>query len=121
MRKSGAQPTTETAIAILISVAGQPRQGYDIMRQVRIFSSDRIRLTTGTLYGALKRFLERGWIARVEETEPGRAPGSGRLRKAYILTPAGQKVVAAEAERLAHLAALARKLIDRARPAASPA
>ena len=111
MRKTSAPPITETTFAILASVADKPRHGYAIMKQVQAFSGNRIHLSTGTLYGALKRFLDRGWIERIDEKEQA----GGRVRKAYTLTKAGRTVVAAEAARLREMATAAEKLVARAR------
>jgi DNA-binding PadR family transcriptional regulator len=115
VRTRPAPPIPEATFAILLSVADRPRHGYAIMKQVEAFSSGRIRLSTGTLYGALKRFLDKGWISRVEEKESARAKGSGRVRKAYTLTRAGRQVVAAEAARLREMASAAESMIARAR------
>jgi DNA-binding PadR family transcriptional regulator len=115
VRKSAAKPITETTFAILISVSDRPRHGYAIMKQVQAFSSNRIQLSTGTLYGALKRFLDRGWIARVEEKVADPGAGGGRLRKAYTLTRAGRQVVSAEAARLKQLAEAAEAMLSGAR------
>ena len=63
-------------------------------------SDGRIQLGTGTLYGALKRLLEQGWIERLDdkaETE------NGRPRKSYRLTEIGRRILAAEVERLRSL------------------
>ena len=117
MRESSAPPITETTFAILLSVADRPRHGYAIMKQVEAFSASRIRLSTGTLYGALKRFLDKGWIARVDETLPEGSEASGRVRKAYTLTRAGRQIVAAEAARLRELTTVAESLIARTRRA----
>jgi DNA-binding PadR family transcriptional regulator len=117
VRKSSAPPITETTFAILLSVADRPRHGYAIMKQVESFSADRIRLSTGTLYGALKRLLDKGWIARADEILPEGSAESGRVRKAYSLTRAGRQVVAAEAVRLRELSTTAEMLISRTRRA----
>ena len=67
-------------------------------------------LSTGTLYGALKRLLEQGWIERVEEMEelPGGTADRGRTRKAYELTRLGQHILDAEVNRLQALVSVAR-------------
>ena len=43
---------------ILISLADQPRHGYALLKDVEALSGGRVRLSTGTLYGALRRLLE---------------------------------------------------------------
>ena len=99
-------PLTETTFFILLSLSTEPRHGYAIMKDVQSLSEGRIVLSTGTLYGALKRLLEQGWI------EPAKTHAISketvRQRKAYILTQIGQRVFAAETDRLEALAAVAR-------------
>ena len=100
-------PLSEATLFILLSLAPEPRHGYAIMKDVQMLSDDRIVLSTGTLYGALKRLLEQGWIERVDDPEPN---DTDRERKAYALTQAGRRVLKAEVERLQKLVATARRL-----------
>jgi hypothetical protein len=74
-------PLTETTYFILLSLLPKPKHGYAIMKDVQVLSEERIVLSTGTLYGALKRLLDQGWIERLEETDP---KGNARDRKVYI-------------------------------------
>jgi DNA-binding PadR family transcriptional regulator len=97
-------PLTEVSYFILVSLAPGPKHGYAIMKDVRHLSQERVHLSTGTLYGALKRMLDDGWILRVEEPEPNL---SGRERKSYHLTPLGRRVVQSEVKRLDELVAAA--------------
>jgi len=94
-------PLTEATYFILLSLSHEPRHGYAIMKDVQSLSEDHVVLSTGTLYGALKRLLKQGWITRVQETEDnGRDGGSGRIRKAYTLTNLGRRVLEMEIARL---------------------
>ena len=104
-------PLTEATYLILLSLAGGPRHGYAIMKDVRNLSRDRVKLSTGTLYTALKRQLDSGWISRANEApssdgklrrmgEENHAKSSGRQRKAYSLTPLGRRILQAEVQRL---------------------
>ncbi|MEW5871494.1 MAG: PadR family transcriptional regulator [Chloroflexota bacterium] len=97
-------PLTEATYFILLSLAPGPRHGYAIMKDVHAMSKGRIMLSTGTLYGALKRLLDQRWILRTDE--PG-SNGSGRERKAYCLTQLGRHILSAEIERLDSLVAAA--------------
>lgn len=101
-------PLTEPTFLILLSLAPDEKHGYAIMQDVAEISGGRVKLSTGTLYTALKRLLEDGWIEPVEGAD---AP---RGRKAYRLTPTGRKMVQAETERLAALAGLARRRLGEA-------
>jgi DNA-binding PadR family transcriptional regulator len=98
-------PLTEATYFILLSMAPGPRHGYAIMKDVSSLSKARVSLSTGTLYGALKRLLDQGWISRVDELQ---FPPSGRIRKAYILTDLGQQLLQAEIQRLETLVTAAR-------------
>jgi DNA-binding PadR family transcriptional regulator len=97
-------PLTESTFFIILSLAPGPKHGYAILKEVEALSEGRVVLSTGTLYGALKRMLEGGWIERVEDPEPD---GSGRERKAYRLTDLGRRILEAETARLRKLAGMA--------------
>lgn len=97
-------PLTEVTFLILASLGHGSRHGYAIMKDVRHLSNERVTLSTGTLYGALKRLLELGWIERVEDAHAGQ---SGRVRKAYALTAEGRAMLNAEIVRMNSLVAAA--------------
>jgi DNA-binding PadR family transcriptional regulator len=90
-------PLTETTFFILLSIAPESRHGYAIMKDVGALSQGRIVLSTGTLYGALKRLLELEWIERVDDEAQDE---TGRPRKAYRLTRLGRRLLEAELGRL---------------------
>lgn len=98
-------PLTEATFFILLSLAPGAQHGYAILKEVEILSEGRIVFSTGTLYGALKRLLEQGWIERVDNPE---ALESGRPRKEYHLTDLGQRILSAETERLQSLVTAAK-------------
>ena len=94
-------PLTEPVLMVLLSLADQPRHGYSIIKDVEQMSEGRVMLSTGTLYGALQRLLDRGWIERFEEEDPSRD------RRAYRLKPLGRHNLKQEFERMRHLTKLA--------------
>lgn len=96
-----AEPLSEAVLLILLSLAEQPRHGYSILKDVEEMSDGRVILSTGTLYGALRRLLDDSWIQRFEEDE------ASRDRHAYRLTRDGRMHLAAEAARMKHLTRLA--------------
>ena len=105
------QPMTETTYFILLSLAPGPGHGYAIMKDVQKLSQGRVTLSTGTLYGALKRLLEQGWIERVDDPA---AAENGRERKAYRMTNLGQAALDGEVERLnALLAAAGQRVVGK--------
>ena len=94
-------PMTEPVLFILLSLATQPRHGYAILQDTERLSDGRVRLSTGTLYGALRRLLEDGWIERFQ------AKDNSRGKQSYRLTAAGRRNLAQEVSRLKHLTRVA--------------
>ena len=76
---------------ILKVVAFGPIHGYAISQRIQQISKDFFQVPEGSLYPALHRLEDRGWLqARWEETD------SGRDAKFYTLTRAGRKRLGAE-------------------------
>ena len=97
-------PLTETTFFILLSLAPDAKHGYAIMKDVQSMSNNRVILSTGTLYGALKRLLKRDWIERVDRPD---LDTTGRIRKAYRLTGSGARILDIEFARLQTLVSAA--------------
>ena len=106
MESDAHHPISETTFLILLSISAGPTHGYAVMKDVCDLSQEQVILSTGTLYGALKRLLDFGWIKRTEESEP---TTDQRERKSYVLTSQGKRVLEAEVNRLGHLVTLARQ------------
>jgi DNA-binding PadR family transcriptional regulator len=92
---------SEPVLLVLLSLAEQPRHGYSILQDVESMSGGRVQLSTGTLYGALQRLLDQGWMERIEEDQ---AP---RDRRTYRLTSRGRRNLQMEIERMRHLTKVA--------------
>jgi len=95
-REAG-KPLTEPVLLILLSLAEKPRHGYALMKDIEHLSGGRVRLSTGTLYGALDRLLRNGWIERFEQED------NSREKQAYKLTVAGRRALQTELERMRQL------------------
>ena len=100
-------PLREPTFYILLSLSPGPKHGYAIMKEVEILSESRLLLSTGTLYGAIKRLLDDGWIHRVEDPLPN---STDRERKAYALTEQGRRLLSAEIERLRRMVSVVGKI-----------
>ena len=59
-------PLSEATFLILVSLGSGPKHGYAIMKEVEELSHQRVLLSTGTLYGAIKRLLADGTIQRAK-------------------------------------------------------
>jgi PadR family transcriptional regulator, regulatory protein PadR len=85
-------------LLILKVVALGPVHGYGISQRVRQISRDVLQVQQGSLYPALHRLEERGWLqADWGETE------NGRQAKFYRLSAKGRKQLAAEEQSWARL------------------
>jgi DNA-binding PadR family transcriptional regulator len=80
---------------ILAALLDEPLHGYGIIKQAATLSEGRVRLAAGTLYGALDRLAEEGFILadRQEVVE-------GRTRRYYRLTDDGVHALRREAARM---------------------
>ena len=91
---------------ILLSLVDNDLHGYAIIQEVAARTDGELRLTASTLYAAMKRLLESGWIEE-RSSRPVGATDDPR-RRYYRLTKLGRELARAEARRLEQLAAMAR-------------
>src|SRR5579872_2064026 len=94
-------PLTEPVLLILLSLAGEEQHGYSILKDVERMSDGRVVLSTGTLYGALRRLLEDEWIDRLDEGDTPRG------RQSYRLTPKGRRNLQLDIDRMKQITRLA--------------
>ena len=78
-------------LLVLKSLVLAPLHGWAISKRIRQLSSDVLQVNQGSLYPALYRLEDRGWIS----AEWGVSP-EGRRVKFYTLTPDGRRQFAAE-------------------------
>ena len=88
---------TEPVVLILTSLAQEPRHGYALIKDIEAASDGRVRLSTGTLFGALRRLLEEAWI------EPVDLADTSRDKQGYRLTAIGRSQLRHEIDRHAHV------------------
>jgi PadR family transcriptional regulator PadR len=83
-----------------------PQHGYGIAQRVQQVSEDLLKLNQGTLYPALLRLTQRGWIS-----SKWGASENNRKAKFYSLTRAGQKQLIAETASWERMTALMTRLL----------
>jgi len=71
-----------------------PTHAYGISQFIERESADEFLVDNGSLYPALQRLLQRGWITSQWKISP-----HGRRAKYYRLKPAGRKQLAVAASR----------------------
>jgi PadR family transcriptional regulator, regulatory protein PadR len=89
----------EPTYFVLAALLERPLHGYAIIKQADELSGGRIRLATGTLYTALDRLTDEGYVRLVSEEIV-----AGRIRRTYGLTDDGAGALRAEAQRMAEAA-----------------
>jgi PadR family transcriptional regulator, regulatory protein PadR len=80
-------------LLILRTVANGPVHGWAIARRIQQVSGDVLQVTQGSLYPALHRLEQQGWLKASWITT-----GTGRDAKAYALSAAGRRQLAKELE-----------------------
>ena len=109
-------PLTPGMFHVLIALADGEKHGYAIIKEVARRTDGTIRLSAGTLYTLIRRFVQEGVIAESAE-RPDPALDDER-RRYYRLTDFGRRVAQAEARRMENALGMARakRLIPKARP-----
>ena len=104
-------PLTPAMFYVLVALADGQTHGYAIMKEVEQLTGGDVRLSTGTLYGIIKRLLNDALIR-----ESAVRAADDERRRSYELTAFGREVARAEAARLEQTLAIARrkKLFKRA-------
>jgi transcriptional regulator len=87
-----------------------PLHGYGIARRIEQISQDVLSLNEGTLYTALQRLQERGWIGA-----SWGASENNRKAKFYSITRKGRKQLASETENWQRIAGVIERLLELAR------
>jgi PadR family transcriptional regulator PadR len=94
-------------LLILKSLALGPLHGWGVAKRLTQLSSDALAVGQGSLYPALYRLEDRGWI----ESEWGTSP-EGREAKFYKLTAAGRKQFARECAEWAQFCAVVNQVLE---------
>ena len=80
-------------LLILKALSLAPMHGWAIAQRLEQLSHEALRVGQGSLYPALQRLEEKGWI-----DSEWKATDQNRRAKYYELTPAGRRALQAESE-----------------------
>ncbi len=94
-------------LLILKTLIFGPLHGWGISKRIRELSDEVLQVQQGSLYPALYRLEDRGWIS----SEWGISP-EGRRAKFYSLTPEGRKQFAQEQSRWRQFAAAMDQVLE---------
>jgi len=96
-------------LLILKTIAREPLHGWAISKRITLLSGDALSVGQGSLYPALHRLEQQGWI-RAEWKESD----LGRSAKFYALTREGRKQLERELKTWERLSSAVRLLIESA-------
>ena len=93
------QGTLDLMVLNTLAVMG-PLHGFGIARRIEQAADGALAVNQGTIYPALLRLEQKGWIRSAWGTSE-----NNRRARYYILTKAGQKQLSAEAKEWARVSA----------------
>ena len=94
-------------LLVLKALSLGPMHGYGVGQRIQQLAEDMLTVEEGTLYPALYRIEQKGWI----ESEWGMSENNRRARF-YKLTRSGRKQLAVEESKWAHLTAAVAKVLQ---------
>ncbi len=103
------QGTLDLMVLKTLDTMGQ-MHGYGIARRIEQVSDKVLQLNQGTIYAALLRLIQKGWI----DSEWG-VSDNNRKAKFYSITRAGRKQLAAEAANWQRISGVMGRLLEQAR------
>ena len=101
-------PLTPLTFQTLLALAGAPRHGYALAREIAAATTVGAPIDTTAIYRVIKRLCATGFVVEEERASGG---SCGSRRRTYRLTPEGLRVARAEEERLAQLVGVARRTL----------
>ena len=94
-------------LLVLKTLSWGPAHGYTVARWIQQLTDDVLQVGEGSLYPALHRLEEQGWV----ESEWRRSENN-RKAKFYSLTPRGERQLTAEATKWARVTTLVGRFLD---------
>ena len=109
MRSANTVHTTLDLLVLTILSRRGPLHGYAIASAIQALSADALKIDEGSLYPALHRMEEAGWISAESVVTENK-----RRARVYGMTRAGRKQVVAETERWNSLASSVARVLRHA-------
>jgi len=103
-RKDVIQGTLDLLVLRIITV--QPMHGWGVMQRIRYLTEDVFQVTTGSLFPALRRLEENGWLSGYWDLSE-----NNRKARYYAITKEGQKQLAREKQHWKSITAAVEKVL----------
>lgn len=92
------EPLTESYFFILLCLYNEPNHGYGIMQETAKLTQDRVKIGSGTMYGAVRNMLKKKWITEFYSNK-----AEDNRKRLYQITDEGKKMIENERKRLKEL------------------
>ncbi len=92
------EPLTESYFYILLCLYHNPMHGYGIMQETQRLSNGRVKIGSGTMYGAVSNMLKKNWINEIKCMQ-----SDEKNKRLYELTETGKDILESEIKRLHEL------------------
>jgi len=92
------EPLTECYFYLLLCLYQAPNHGYGIMQETDRLSKGRVKIGSGTMYGAIGNMMKKGWIFEMQSMNP-----EDYRKRLYQITSLGKEVLEQERTRLKEL------------------
>ncbi len=76
------EPLTESYFYILLCLYSHANHGYGIMQEAGRLSGGRVKIGSGTMYGAVSNMIKKGWIMESDGIGGTAEPGTGSEERA---------------------------------------
>ena len=104
-RKDVVQGTLD--LLVLRILATRPMHGWGVMQRIRHLTEDVFQVTTGSLFPALRRLEENGWLSGYWDVSE-----NNRKARYYAITKAGHKQLAREKQHWKSITAAVEKVME---------
>ncbi len=92
------EPLTESYFYILLCLYHEPLHGYGIMQETLRLSQGRVKISSGTMYGAVSNMMKKCWLNEFMALGP-----EEKNKRMYELTTEGRQILQQEIIRLHEL------------------
>ena len=104
-RKDVVQGTLDLLVLRILST--EPMHGWGVMQRIRYLTEDVFQVTTGSLFPALRRLEENGWLSGYWDVSE-----NNRKARYYAITKAGQKQLTREKQHWKSITAAVEKVME---------
>ena len=101
------EPLTESYFYILLCLYESANHGYGIMQRTDELTDGRVRIGSGTMYGAISKMIKKEYITEQEGSD------EKNRRRIYTITELGKDILRSDCDRIDEMAKNIKSIMDR--------